>query len=414
MDYENNVNCQWLISPENQNVANIQLWFSYFDTEPNDDQITVYDGAGMEDPVIGIFSGSEIPTHITSSGNELLVVFKTNELNTSNGWLAEYLAYSGPFCNPLTTYSDTTKMWFTDASGPYNYIDNSDCQWLISPQVDENDSIASMRLFFHQFDLATDDTLFVFDGDSPDAPVIEKLTGDQIPEQIESASNKIFLQFKTNDQNNATGWAAGYQSIMPVYCQDTLVLTETSGIIEDGSGDKRYSNFADCYWLVEPEDAEMITLTFEEFSLEYGYDQLRIYDASGNEPVLLVTYWGFQLPEPFTMQGNRMLIHFVSDYSQTFDGFKISYTSLEPYINEQQNQHFVILYPNPVKDQLTIQISPELLECKYSIQTITGELVEEDVFFNELNTVNTSELQRGIYCIKIVKDKELYFQEFIK
>ncbi len=138
---------------------------------------------------------------------------------------------------------------------------------------------------------------------------------------------------KTNEINTGEGWAAGYRSILPVYCKDTVVLTASSGEFEDGSGEKKYSNNADCYWLIEPEEAEVITINFDEFELEHGYDQLRIYDVTQGDPVQIATLWGFDKPEPITMQGNRMLIRFVTDNSVTFEGWKISYTTLEPYIS---------------------------------------------------------------------------------
>ncbi|MCD4729909.1 MAG: C10 family peptidase, partial [Bacteroidales bacterium] len=414
LHYENNAICQWLITPENPAMTNIQLWFSKFETELDHDFVTVYDGPTDQYPVLGVFSGSQIPPHITSSGNEMLVVFQTNETSPHNGWLAEYLAYSGPFCNPLTTYTDTTRMYFTDVSGPYQYLANSDCQWLLAPQSDVYDSISAVKLFFHNFDLADDDTLFVYDGDSPNAPVLEKLTGDLIPEQIESSGNKIVLQFKTNEVNSAGGWAAGYKSILPVYCKDTVVMTEVAGVFEDGSGDKKYGNNAECYWLIEPEGAEVITLKFDEFDLEFGYDQLIIYNATEYPPVKIATFWGHELPDPFTMQGNRMLVRFTTDLSQTFDGWKISYTSIEPYIDEQNNNNLFELFPNPVGDQLHINISPELMGCKYSIFTITGKSVKENIFINESNIINTENLKKGIYYIMVISDSGIIFKKFIK
>lgn len=414
LNYENETNCQWLISPDDQSITNIQLWFTQFETEQNNDIVSIYDGPGDQYPVLGIYSGNQLPPYITSSGNKLLVVFETNESINDKGWSAEYLAYSGSFCNPFTEYNDTSKIWFTDASGPYHYLDNSDCQWLLAPQSNAYDSISSVRLFFHNFDLADDDTLFVYDGDSPYAPVLKKLSGESISEQIESSGNTMFLQFITNEVNSAEGWAAGYACVLPVYCQDTVTMTDVAGTFEDGSGNKKYANNSDCYWLIEPEGAEVITLKFEEFDLELGYDQLRIYDGSEINPFPLATYWGHSLPDPFTLQGNKMLVRFITDNSQTFDGWKISYTCVEPHIDEQKNESPIEIYPNPVGDQLYVNIPSELIGCRYSIIKISGELIIENVFFNNLNIIDTENFRKGIYCLKVISDNKLFIEKFVR
>lgn len=109
-----------------------------------------------------------------------------------------------------------------------------------------------------------------------------------------------------------------------------------------------------------------------------------------------------------------MLIRFTTDYSQTFEGWKISYTTIEPYVSETLFGQMVELFPNPVKDQLSVQIPSELAGNKYSIFTVTGELIDEGILINELNIIYTYKLPKGIYCLKIIDDKEFIFKKFIK
>lgn len=418
-DYLNNLNCEWLIKPDDPSITNIQFWFAFLDTESDNDLVTVYDGSTTQDPVLGIFSGNDIPPIITSSGNELLVVFTTDNNNVAAGWLAEYMAYSEPFCNSSTTYTYISNNYFSDGSGPYNYTNNSDCKWLIEPYSDEYDSVSAINLYFYSFNLFDEDTLFVFDGDSENAPVIEKLTGDEIPDDILSTGNKMFLWFKTNEQNIADGWEAGYYSILPEYCHDTIFLTESSGVFDDGSGEKNYMNDSECYWLIEPENAIAITLTFIKFDIEHGYDQVKIFDASVMPPVLDTTYWGHEIPQPVTVNGNKMLVRFTTDYSIIFDGWEAEYVAVESFVEENNQAGAFRIFPNPASGEFYISANLKKTgDIIYEMFDISGRKIMSELFKTKpgefLETVDISELYKGIYFIQLKYDKSLFFEKIVK
>ena len=86
--YANNSNCSWLIQPTS--ATSITLSFSAFDTELNYDGVIVYDGANSSAPVLGQFTGTTIPTSVTSTGGSMYVVFLSDEALRSNGWNASY------------------------------------------------------------------------------------------------------------------------------------------------------------------------------------------------------------------------------------------------------------------------------------------------------------------------------------
>lgn len=86
--YANNSNCSWLIQPPS--ASSITLSFSAFDTELNFDGVIVYDGANSSAPVLGQFTGTTIPSSVTSTGGSMYVVFLSDEALRSNGWNASY------------------------------------------------------------------------------------------------------------------------------------------------------------------------------------------------------------------------------------------------------------------------------------------------------------------------------------
>lgn len=86
--YANNSNCSWLIQPPS--ASSITLSFSTFDTELNFDGVIVYNGINSSAPVLGQFSGTSIPSSVTSTGGSMYVVFLSDEALRSNGWNASY------------------------------------------------------------------------------------------------------------------------------------------------------------------------------------------------------------------------------------------------------------------------------------------------------------------------------------
>lgn len=74
------------------------------------------------------------------------------------------------------------------------------------------------------------------------------------------------------------------------------------------------------------------------------------------------------------------------------------------------------LYPNPVKDELALNVNQGENIVSYSIFDITGKMVKEATFSTKSNqqNVNLSELEKGIYLINIETDKQSFREKIIK
>ena len=86
--YANNSSCSWLIQPPT--ATSITLSFSSFSTELNYDGVVVYDGVNNSASVLGQFSGTSIPSSVTSTGGSMYVEFLSNPALRANGWIANY------------------------------------------------------------------------------------------------------------------------------------------------------------------------------------------------------------------------------------------------------------------------------------------------------------------------------------
>ena len=84
--YRDNMDCEWNISSNSM----LRLVFVRFNTEVSADYLKVYGGGSSSFPMIGRFSGSSIPTPLTSSTNKLYMRFTSNGHSTYSGFRAFY------------------------------------------------------------------------------------------------------------------------------------------------------------------------------------------------------------------------------------------------------------------------------------------------------------------------------------
>jgi len=84
--YNNSVTCQWLIQPAN--AGTVTLNFTDFNIEATNDKIRVIDP--VSSVVLGVFSGTTIPSPVTSTSGQMRVIFQTNGSVNAPGWTAYY------------------------------------------------------------------------------------------------------------------------------------------------------------------------------------------------------------------------------------------------------------------------------------------------------------------------------------
>ena len=204
--YQNDSGCSWLITP-NDSVNNLTLNFLKFNTDTND-FVTVYDGADITAPVLGSFSGSDLPSPVSTTGNSMIVVFEGGPDVTDDGFLASFESEIPVYCSGmlnLTAQTDT----ISDGSGNWDYHNNSACLWRIMPE-----GASSVTLFFTEFETEEGvDLLKIYDLQS--GQVIAEYSGSYfpgVPEPVTSPSGKMFLTFNTNLMGTAPGWQAYYES----------------------------------------------------------------------------------------------------------------------------------------------------------------------------------------------------------
>ena len=131
-----------------------------------------------------------------------------------------------------------------------------------------------------------------------------------------------------------TGLAGG-EPVAANPCDGGATLTANNGSFADGSGNSNYADNRNCTWLIRPENGGTVTLNFDSFNTENGYDFVRVYDGANDSATQLGEFSGTSRPAAVTSTGNAMYIKFTSDGSINAAGWSASYTSTVASVDTQ-------------------------------------------------------------------------------
>ncbi len=202
-DYLNNQTATWLIDPqtEQDSVSDIKLNFTHFDLDAGD-FVRVYDGENASAPMLGEFTGSSLPSQVTSSDNKLFISLETNGSGTAPGFKAEFESSSPKWCAGMTEFNEPTGT-ITDGSGSFYYHNAATCMFLIEPEY-----AGTITLYFNAFETEEDnDILSVYDGNTK----IAEFSGSELPDPVEATSGSMFITWTTNTTVNEPGWEVYYE-----------------------------------------------------------------------------------------------------------------------------------------------------------------------------------------------------------
>ncbi|KAM8939404.1 ovochymase-2-like [Pelodytes ibericus] len=368
--YMNNALYQWKLSVASD--YKIQLTFTSFDLEPEGpagckDVVEIYDGDNKGSQKIGHFCGKQIPAPLISSGNNLVVRFKSDGQGVGTGFNAKYIAFRGdppattattksPPVTTVTTKSPpvttATPSYIESGCGsnalqhgrkgilhsnnyPDSYSSHLNCTWKIT--VSHGWLI---KLTFTE--LAVDGEMGACTGDkievSDTSDMIGSFCGYLKPPVIISASNQLFLKFLTDGQRSDMGFEAKWEEVYPEDIEEIQSCGgnsyEESGLIKSPKWPSAYAANSMCVWRVEVPAGKKVTLKFTEFEIEdpdiftrLCYDYLAAYEENAGIVTKKGPYCGSQIPETFTTQGNIIVLRFHSDLFTEGKGFRIFWST---------------------------------------------------------------------------------------
>ncbi|XP_052212493.1 cubilin-like [Dreissena polymorpha] len=203
--------------------AELELDFTYFETEYCHDYLEIFNGPSTSSPSIGKFCGSTTPSGFRSQSNSVYFVFKTDYSNTYRGFSLTYMFIGQGFLRELTDpYGVITSPYY-----PLDYENYNDCEWAIRAQEGKR-----IKLDFTYF--ATEncnDYLEIFNGPSKSSPYIGIFCGWTIPSGFRSQSNSVYFVFKTDGSNTFRGFSLTYlffTQVSSVAIGKTAIQTDTA------------------------------------------------------------------------------------------------------------------------------------------------------------------------------------------
>jgi hypothetical protein len=112
----------------------------------------------------------------------------------------------------------------------------------------------------------------------------------------------------------------------PVYCSNELNLNGNEGSFDDGSSLYNYKNNSSCTYIIEPECRQIVFLKFTKFDLASG-DIINVWDGDITDNVLLASFDAQNPPsdEEYVALSGKMTINFITDASNTAEGWAVNY-----------------------------------------------------------------------------------------
>ena len=409
MAYGNNQTCYWIIAPPCAN--SVSLSFTQFNTELNYDGLVIFDDLEGSNQ-IALLSGTNIPGTVISNTGVMIIVFLTDFSNSMQGFSANYNSQGSAYCEGVTTLNGSDFETFSDGSSSSDYCSNMDCQWLIQPP-----QATSVTINFTSFDLEPAsldgqtifDAVEIFDGTNTSAPLLGRFTGNSIPLPLTSSSSSMLLRFYSDLEETRPGWSAYYTSTQNEYCTGNTTLTANSGTFSDGSSTNQYANNSQCTWLIQPENATSITLSFSSFQTESDYDGVVVYDGVDNSAPIIGSFSGPSIPSPVTSSDGAMFIEFLTGTAVRDNGWTANYTSTTGVgVKMSDLNELISLFPNPSNGVFNVSSgfnSPLTL----SILDVLGqETFRTYTINNGDNQIDASFLAKGIYLLKFDKGDCIY------
>ncbi|XP_033985229.1 ovochymase-2 [Trematomus bernacchii] len=361
-NYPNGALYQWKITvPEGERV---RLTFTSFDLVPEvcGDFIKVYDGHEAGSSLISKLCGGTMPKPVETSGNTMVLRFKTDNSLTSKGFRATFTKSSLPPVSTTTPKPSTT----TTQTPPPSTTSGGDGPVIIQGRKGEihspgypnaypahqtiswKISVPKGFLVKLQFtDMAItgeigqckEDKLVITDNYS----TLGTHCGYLLPPLVVSASDTISVSFTSDSRLTDRGFSAKWEAVYPEDIAEIqgcgLFSRAPTGVIKSQNWPMNYKANAECMWNIDAPVNKRITLHFTHFDLEAKdfisskcYDNIVVFDMNSGTNALIQThgpFCGTKLPATILTKSTRLVIRFHSDLFTESKGFR-AYWTIDP------------------------------------------------------------------------------------
>ncbi len=192
----------------------INFTFTNFDVV-NGDTLFAYDGTGVSAPLIGKYTGNDLPEVISSrTGSSVTFVFSSNNTSVASGWKALIGCSASPIIPTVFNLQDGVRSvcagTFYDNGGVSgNYIRDNHIQSFVSSTGNR------LKFDFTTMTTLNGASLSVYDGPTTSSPLIGTYSGSTF--SVQSTGSYLTFYFNGASSGSATyaGWGANISCLSP-------------------------------------------------------------------------------------------------------------------------------------------------------------------------------------------------------
>lgn len=310
-------------------------------------------------------------------GVRLTVTNAAGESDTK--YMPNYITASESYNMQNGTITTCDAMFYDDGGPNANYGNNKDLTMTFMPSSPG----AKIQVVFQSFETENNyDFLYVYDGTSTSAPQIgNQHSGNDSPGTVTAtnAAGAITFRFTSDSSVTREGWAAQVHclglplEVVAYAANDTILINQTNTLNASATG-----------------GTENYTYSWSPAT--------NLNDATAQNPLFTPTEAG-----DFTYTVT------VSDGNETVTA-SVSFTVIDNTdVNEIAAQN-VKVYPNPASSVINIEGIDNYNNLDVKIVNVQGQVVKE--VSNALE-INVSDVESGIYFIKIDCDGQQYLQKIV-
>ncbi|KFB52683.1 AGAP003702-PA-like protein [Anopheles sinensis] len=193
----------------------IRLVFNVFDIEPHQecayDHIVIYDGNSPDSHTLGRFCGAKIPHPISSSSNQMYMVFNTDSSVQRKGFFASH----STACGGRLKATEVKNHFYSHIKfGSGMYDNGADCEWTIVADPGLNVQLKFLSFELEEEKMCSYDYVEVYGGlDDESGPLQGKYCGNANPPEIISMHEALMVRFRSDDTVGFKGFSAAYVAI---------------------------------------------------------------------------------------------------------------------------------------------------------------------------------------------------------
>ena len=272
-NYSNSENRTFIISPSG--ATSITLKFSQFSTENNWDFLKVYNTISGATGLLGTYTGSSVPSPVTSATGIMRLVFTSDGNTVSSGFAAIWTSVGGD-CGSINNMPNSSTIssrgTLYDSGGPTGNYSNSEDKLL---NITPFDATEICLKFTHFSTEVNYDYLKVYDDINGTGNLLNPshYWGTTLPPDLTSYTGKMSIVFHSDGSNVSSGFAAIWSSD-----GTSRLMNPETPLAQETAIDNRIGLFPN------PTDGK---LTIGFIVKEAAPTKVIIYNVAGMETVVL-------------------------------------------------------------------------------------------------------------------------------